>query len=369
MTAEGGVRRRELLVGGALLAGAGVLTAEPARAATSGARELPTLTPTDDWPTVLASTKEVQLVPGAQYVLSSTVDLPTGCRIVGNGAEVTVASTSLTAFTIASRARVTITDLRLTGQATDPINTGIVTTHVGIRMSRSSDVRIEGCDFMHWRGAAVAITGSDADTYYRYRTKVIGNSFNKCFLAVSIADRSEYGILADNHFTHCRLAIWNSSGNWLTSGNVVVGCYGAYYAIGRSSPYGSQSSDNWNHGAVVGNVVNHASSGAGTRWTSNVAFVIGGVSRDPGSGVVVEGVTPPTFTGNTLWDSDITGHNLGGTRWLLSGCTISGGTVSCTGDDPLDVTPIHLSGTQSARSSPPTLGANVVDLHPYSPPA
>jgi hypothetical protein len=358
---ESGLDRRHVLlgigaVGGALVASS--IAPQPARAV--GTVGLPVLQPTDNWATVLASTPQVQLVPGALYTLTASVSLPSNCLIVGNGAEVTVASDTVTAFVISGKTNVTVTGVRLTGRAADPINTAASFGHVGIRITQSFDVRVQGCDFRNWRGAGIALSGSAADNYYAYHNKIEGCTFTKCYLGVSIADRSEYSILTGNHFSYCRLAIWNSSGNWSITSNVTVGCYGAYYSIAATSPYGALASDNWSHGSVVGNTFNHSSNGGGTRWTSNTAFTIGGVSEDPGSGVVVRGLLPPTFTGNTLWYSNVTGTALAGTRWLLSGCTFSNLTISCTGS-----VPINLVGTQSnSGANAPVLSGSVTNLLP-----
>lgn len=57
---------------------------------------------------------------------------------------------------------------------------------------------------------------------------------------------------------------------------------------------------------VHDNTFNRANSGTPTRWSGNTGFPLGGGSQDPGPGVVVNGVLPPTFSGNTLWHTDVT---------------------------------------------------------------
>ncbi|MFG1912144.1 hypothetical protein [Kribbella sp. NPDC048928] len=69
----------------------------------------------------------------------------------------------------------------------------------------------------------------------------------------------------------------------------------------------------------------------------------------------MSGVLPPTFTGNTLWYTDVTATNLAGTRWLLSGCTLSNLTINATG-----TTGIRIAGLRS--NTTPTLTGNVKDL-------
>lgn len=315
---------------------------------------LPVLGPDDDFAAVLAAHAQVELVPAASYVLPGPVEVPDGCVIVGNGARVTVAGQA-GALRISGRRDVTIRDVRFVGQSTDPLGTDQVVDHVGVRITRSTNVRIVDCDFENWRGAGVVATGAAPDDYFGYRIKLRGNSFVRCYFGVSTTDRSEYSVLSDCSFTYCRLAIWNSSGNWEINNNDIVGCYGAYYSCNQTSPYGAATSDNWGHGSFVGNTANHSNGGAKALWSTGTAFPIGGVPSDPGHGVVVSGVLPPTFTGNTLWYTDVTGNNLAGTRWLLSGCTLSNLTVTATGSAG-----IRIVGLQS--NTTPTLTGNVKDL-------
>ncbi|MET8264826.1 right-handed parallel beta-helix repeat-containing protein [Micromonospora arida] len=352
------IPRRAVTLAGA--AGALAAVVPPGRAdAAIASTSLPVLGVADDWNTVLARTPQVQLTPGATYTLPATVALPDRCLIVGNGATVTVPTDQAGALSIVGRNNVSVSGVHFLGRQTSPVDSAPQFAHVGVRISRSNNVRILDCDFTNWRGAGLAVTGSAADDYFGYRLKVSGNAFHRCHFGVSLADRSEYSQLTANSFTSCRLAIWNSSGNWTINGNVVVGCYGAYYSFAQTSPYGSLASDNWGHGSLTGNTINHCNGGVPVRWSSALSFPIGGVGRNPGTGVVVDGVLPPTFTGNTLWYSDIRATNLQGTRWMLSGCTLSNLTVSCTG-----TAPVHLLGNQANSGGLPVLQGNVKDLLP-----
>lgn len=350
--------RRGVLIGAGLALGAGsALLPSAAHAApkpkTAG---LPVVRPDADLSAALAQTPRIQLEPGATYRLAAPVVIPSGGLIVGNGATVTT-SAEHGALIVRGVGDVTIRDVRFVGSTVDPINSAHVPEHVAIRIERARDVRVQDCDFLHWRGAGVVVTGSASDDYFAYRTKVSGNSFSRCYMGVSVADRSEYGVIADNHFLYCRLAVWNSSGNWQITGNDVVGCYGALYTFNASSPYGALTSDNWAHGAVTGNTFNHSNGGAKAAWSGNAAFAIGGVVQNPGSGIVISGVLPPTFSGNTLWYTNVRGTNLAGTRWLLSGCALS--NLSVTGEGNV---PVILVGVQSnAGSAQPQLVGNVRD--------
>lgn len=362
-TDEPRVGRRSLLRGATIAGATALALGAPAGAAR--ARDgrshnfgLPTVTPDEDFGAALAATPQVQLVPGAVYALPSAVDVPNGCFISGNGATVTVASPSGGALRVTGRSDVTIRDVRFLGQTDSPLNTSPVFDHVAVRVTRSTNVRILDCDFENWRGCGVAVSGSVSDDYFAYRVKVLGNAFTRCYIGLSATDRSEYSLATSNTFTYCRLAVWNSSGNWMVNDNDIVGCYGAYYCANRTSPYGAAASDNWAHGSFVGNTANHSNGGAKELWSTGVAFPVGGVQQDLGRGVVVSGVLPPTFTGNTLWYTDIRASDLVGTRWLVSGCTLSNLTVTASG-----AVPVALVGTQSnGEANAPRLVGNARDL-------
>jgi hypothetical protein len=349
-------------LGGAALAATTAPTpasTAPTPAAPAG---LPVLPVSADWATALAATPRVQLVPGATYRLAAPVELPDGCRLYGNGATVTVAGDRVAALRATGRSDLALTDLTFRGRDADPTGTGPVFDHVALQLTRCSQVRVTGCTFDSWRGAGIVVTGSTSDDYFGYRIRLSDNTFRRCYFGVSTTDRGEYGILTGSTFAGCRLAVWNSAGNWSITENILVGCYGGYYSIAATSPYGAQTSDNWGHGSVVGNTVNHSNGGAPGRWSGGAAFPIGGVPVDPGPGVVVRGLLPPTFVGNTLWYSDIRAADLAGTRWLLSGNTLSNLTVSCTG-----AVPVQLVGTQAnGPANLPTLTGNVADLLPAS---
>lgn len=82
------------------------------------------------------------------------------------------------------------------------------------------------------------------------------------------------------------------------------------------------------------------------------------MERDLGCGGVVGGVLPPTFSGNTLWYTDLRAGDLLGTRWLISGCTLSNLSMTATGS-----VPVALVGTQStAAANAPRLNGNATDL-------
>ena len=230
--------------------------------------------------------------------------------------------------------------------------------HVAIKLARCTNYRVVDCNFINWLGAGIAVTGSTGEDYFSYRGQIQGNTFHRCYFGVSLADRAEYSILANNVFTTNRLAIWNSSGNWNIAGNTAVNCYGAYYSFAKSSPYGALTADNWNHGAVVGNTFNHSNGSGGARWTANAAFPIGGVVSDPGAGIVVDGLLPPTFTGNTLWYTNIRANNHLANQWMLTGCALSNLSISCTGNNPIKILGYQSNGPANA----PALTGNVSSL-------
>jgi hypothetical protein len=364
LQASDAARARRRVLAAAGIAGfaslaAGIAT--PASAAPGGLGARPfvrTVLPNEDLAAVLAETPQVELTPGATYTVSSTIQLPSGTFIEGNGAVITVADDWTGALTATGAARITLRNIRFVGRSADPLNMAPSYGHVAVRLARCTEATVTDCSFEHWLGAGLVVTGSSADNYFAYRVRVSGCAFERCYFGMSMTDRSEYSLLTGSIFSSCRLAIWNSSGNWSITGNVVVDCYGAYYSVAATSPYGAQSSDNWNHGALVGNTFNHSNGSGGPRWTSDAAFAVGGTSRDLGPGIMVENLLPPTFTGNTLWYSNIRAVNIAGSGWVLTGCALSNMSITNTGTNP-----IQLLGYQSnGAANGPQLSGNVVKL-------
>ncbi|MGP9842915.1 right-handed parallel beta-helix repeat-containing protein [Brachybacterium sp. 107] len=309
---------------------------------TDSSETLPVLAADADWAEVLATTPQIQLDPAQRYVLDAPVELPSGTVIEGHGATVSVSSTGHGAFVIDQAENVTIRGVRLLGTESPALDVPLVVEHTAIRARRARNLRVIDCDLIGWQGAGIAATGDAADDYFSYGLQITGNRVEDCYLGISTADRCEYSVLAANVFTTCRLAIWNSAGNWNLTGNVIVGCYGAYYSIAATSAFGDHATDNWNHGSVTGCTMNHANGGSPRRWTAELAFPIGDTVRDPGPGVVLEGVLPPTFTGNTLWYTDVTARDLPASVWTLTGCTLSDLRITQDGGAP-----VRLVGHQS----------------------
>jgi hypothetical protein len=294
------------------------------------------------------------------------VALPSGTLIEGNGAIVHPSSTDRGLFVLDRTVDVTLRGLRLHGEAgydpaagvLPPIDVPLETAHTAIRARRARNLRVLDCDLIGWRGAGLAATGDAAVDYFSYGLQVHGCRFEACHVGLSAADRCEYSLLSGSVLTSCRLAVWNSSGNWTLSGNVIVGCYGAYYSIGGTSLFGELPSDNWGHGAVTGCTMNHSVGGTPRRWTRHLDLEIGGIARDPGPGVVIEGVLPPTFTANTLWYTDITARDLPASVWNLTGCALSDLRITQAGGAP-----VRLIGHQGNAGDPhaPVLVGDVAD--------
>lgn len=359
---------------GAVLAGLGAAgvglaaAALPTPSAQSAppSRALPVLRPGDDWEATLARTPQVQLLPGARYVLEAPVSLPGGTLLEGNGAIVAASSTAHGLFAVDGASDVTLRGVRLHGEegydpARDvlpPIDVPFHASHTALRARRARNLRVLDCDLLGWRGAGIAATGDVSDDYFSYGVQVRGCRFEACRIGLSAADRCEYSLLTTSVFTACRLAVWNSSGNWSLAGLVIVGCHGAYYSIGATSPFGELASDNWGHGAVTGCTMNHSVGGTPRRWTRHLELEIGGVLRDPGPGVVIEGVLPPTFSANTLWYTDVTARDLPASVWYLTGCALSDLRITQDGGAP-----VRLVGHQANAGDPhaPVLSGDVAD--------
>lgn len=296
-------------------------------------------TATDNLASVIATyggNAKIFLAAGATYTLTSAVSLPAGTQIEGNGATVTVDSTSHGAFTFGTSSAVT-TGLKLRniiflGQAADATNSALNTAHVALSTQRAQDINIEGCIFRFWLGAGMTQQAVAGDQFTQ-RNIIHGNTFDRCYFGLSLADRAEFNLVYGNHFNQCRLGVWSAAGNNKVDCNEFLDCYGAYYSYAQTSPFGTFTSDNWSHGSFVGNTANHSNGSGGTRWTSNVSFSIGGVSTDPGTGFVCNGVLQPTFAGNTFYYTNITSTNCTLPDWNIVGSVLAQMVVTQSGSN------------------------------------
>lgn len=263
----------------------------------------------------------------------SNIILPSNTTIIGNGAFVTPGSLSNKCFLLTDVTNIVLRDIYFLGQSTPAKGSALNTSHVAVQIQRSQDVTIQGCSFVNWLGAGIVSQGSTSGiSYYNYRVIITGNKFDQCFFGISIADRSEYSNFSNNILSSCRVGTWHSSGNWNLIGNTYVTCRAPYLSYAKTSPFGLLSSDNWNHGSFIGNIANHSNSGGNSSWGA-ASFLIGGVSSDP-TGIVISGVLPPTFSGNTLYytNLDFSGVTATSTStaWQITGCVFSQMTITAT---------------------------------------
>lgn len=118
-------------------------------------------------------------------------------------------------------------------------------------------------------------------------------------------------------------------------------------------PQTTGTTDQWE-----GNTVNHVNGSGGRHWTANTAFPIDGKKTDPGPGIVIDGVLPPTFSANILWHTDVRAKTNLGTPWILIGNTLSNLTISCSGKNAIHVLGVQENGADNI----PTLEGNVKNL-------
>lgn len=303
-----------------------------------------------------AGYRNFMLQAGRTYTFSNVV-LPSNTTILGNGAFVIPGSTTNKCFLLTDVTNITLRDIYFKGQTAAAAGGALNTAHVAVHIQRSQNVIINGCSFINWLGAGIVSQGATTGiSYYNYRMIISNNKFDQCFFGISLADRSEYCMFSNNILSSCRVGTWHSSGNWNINGNTYVTCRAPYLSYAKTSPFGSLSSDNWNHGSFVGNIMNHSNSGGNSAWGA-ASFAIGGTASDP-TGVVINGVLPPTFTGNTLYytNLDFSGVALAvaSTPWQITGCVLSQMTVSS--DSPGAIALVGCS-----KQANVTVSANIIE--------
>lgn len=127
-------------------------------------------------------------------------------------------------------------------------------------------------------------------------------------------------------------------------------------SFGKTSPFGLLTTDNWNHGSFTNNILNHSNSGGNNAWGST-SFNIGGVMSDP-TGIVINNVLPPTFSGNTLYYTNLDFSGVTptstSTPWQINGCVFSQMTITASASGI-----ITLVGCSKQNNV--TVGSNIIE--------
>lgn len=285
------------------------------------------VSPSDDIQALLdTGTKKIKLLPGALYIWDNVM-LPSGTHIIGNQAILRPSGLNaiLKQENTQFNGRTILENLIFEGQEASAVNSGIVPAHVGFSSKRSYQTRITGCIFRNFRGAGLTFQGDSKDNVYQNAVQVDGNIFYYNFCGVSACDRSEFSQIINNNFSSCRVAVINTSGNWMVNNNIMTTCTCGYFTINKPTPWGSYTGDNWCHGTFVGNKINHSDSGGKPRYNSNTNIPCSGVNYNPVGAMYVDGVLPPTISSNTCYYSSMEFKNLSTSMPTVSlvGCVFS----------------------------------------------
>lgn len=291
----------------------------------------------DNLQTILNSgIKNIELNPTISYSFNNIL-LPSGTFIVGKGATITSPNTTYAIFNTNGNDDINISGINFVGATASPDGVASVASDVGIKIDTSYRVRVQDCEFNNFLGCGINAHGLPIDLPAAIANKSIRNiitknRFSKCFIGLALWDQSEYGIISDNNFTYCRVAIWSQSGNCAFTGNCIANCRAGFVSTPDINNIILSSGDNRQHGSVVGNIFNHCRSDqSNIPWTTN--FLINGKDYQ---GVWIDGLAgtlPPSFVANTMYYSDLKYLNADVSAmpiWVISGCVFSRMEVSCS---------------------------------------
>lgn len=279
-----------------------------------------------------SGTKVIVLDPNQIYEWSN-IYIPSGVTIIGNGAVVKSTSMNAPIFNVYNQKHgVTIYDVNFDGNLSkSPYNQPVNENHLGIQVYKSSCVTIDNCRFINFLGAGISMFNHNGKKRAT-DMKITNCRFVDCQYGWVGWYNSEYGVLSNNHFTNCRVGIWNCSGNWLITGNVVTDCRAAYVVTSATNEIAFNTGGNFSHGNVTGNTFNHCNQ---SPW--GLTLLKYGNTTKAVHGVHFDSVLPVTFTGNALWYTDFTYEN-SIDDFFITGSTFSNCNVNNNGNHLIQLT-------------------------------
>ncbi|ECD2400799.1 hypothetical protein EW445_17780 [Salmonella enterica subsp. enterica serovar Newport] len=249
-----------------------------------------------------------------QIYIFSDVTLPAGTVIRGNNATIKAGAKNKPVFNIHTN-NIHIQGCNFVGQDTPINNEAYNKNHFAIKIAAGVNVRITQNSFTNFSGGGVGLIGLESDEYMYYSALITENLFQLCYIAVLWTGRYEFGRFINNRIYRCRVGIWDEAGNWSVNSNKITACRNPYISTNKAIDFAANNikafSANSAHGTFVGNECNHANDIGSTIWTINADIpLISGESYKPGnSGIIFDGVLPPTVTGLTLYYCNVTMRN------------------------------------------------------------
>ena len=253
------------------------------------------------------------LIPNQTYLLSD-VTLPAGTVIRGNNATIKAGAKNKPVFNVNAN-NIYIQGCKFVGQDTSVNNEAYNKEHFAIKVAAGVNVTITQNSFTNFSGGGVGLIGQESDEYMYYSALISENVFQLCYIAILWTGRYEFGRFTNNRIERCRIGIWEEAGNWSINNNKITACRNPYISSNKAINFTANNikafSENPGHGTFVGNECNHANDIGNTIWTSNADIpLISGASYKPNeTGIIFDGVLPPTVTGLTLYYCNVTMRN------------------------------------------------------------
>ncbi|AKT26019.1 IX_E1b_55K [Equine adenovirus 2] len=297
------------------------------------------LKPEDDAAQVLADNAAVYLVPGAVYKWSKiTITKPV--IIYGRGAFVKLSGPGPMIEVVggdgskhADSIPITFYDINFSGSRVvirEETMKDEYLTESAIWFSHAWKSSIINCNFSNFNGAALWYHDSTAyKPDWHQQHMVLNCRFRMCRFGIANSGASEYSLANSNCFFDCCVCFNVVGGNWRRVGNIIANCRCAYLHVGGTRMWylGMAGSNNAAHGAFTDNTMNHADVG-GNKWPTVFRMANGTNINIAGFYFDDASVSPPTFTGNTLYYCDMKFVNIltdsSLQNWTITGCNIFG---------------------------------------------
>jgi len=233
-----------------------------------------------------------------------------GLEVIGKNGALTVGA-NVTAITITGCRNVTVSGLAVKSSAASGLS------QRGIYIVGSGRIRINGNSFRDLTyGTYVGASATGIATgAFPIPISITDNIYQECGAGIYTAPSAEYIVIANNIINDCTLfGVTVDSGNIHIIGNTISGNDVGVQVDGSLT-------GNGDHGAVIGNIINHNSRAnlvvkfldysmivSGNNLWAAIATNYGSAPHDTSFGALLINVTGLTFTGNVLGNSKV---NLG----------------------------------------------------------
>ena len=224
--------------------------------------------------------KDVVRVPPGTYIISTTINVPSGKRIIGvPGKSILQADANvLKVLAIDGKTDVEISGITVKGVYQNTVLDGAMVaagvidtfdaailetgagTKIGIYINASERINIHGCRISNFDkyGIQTILSGKT----YEYGIKLTDNYIHDCYLGLKLQQEAEYSTYVGNTISKCQIGLYVNSGNNAFSNNHIdKNRVGLVMGNGLNDAHGSFVGCSFNHNSLYGIALNLLSVG------------------------------------------------------------------------------------------------------------